>query len=918
MTACLDDNAIAALIAGALSDAERATAIAHIDECDSCRGLVADTARTSARGAGLLRSPGAALGRYIILETVGAGAMGVVYAAYDPGLDRKVALKVLRTEPSSDGSSAELTQRLLREAHALAKLAHPNVVTVHDAGTIDGEVFIAMEFVGSGTLRDWLDAREPPRSVSAALDVFRQAGEGLAAAHDAGLEHRDFKPDNVLVGADGRARVTDFGLARRAGDGVGETRAAGTPPGALDATLTRTGALIGTPAYMAPERLRGDTGDARSDQFGFCVAFHEALYGERPFAERDLVALTEAIDQGRVQRPPAGSKVPAWLRRVVLRGLEADPGRRFPTMRALLDALAAGTRTKLTPLRIAAGLGALLALGVLIGALDHAAHPAAPVCTGAQSAWGSAWDASRAEAIGAKFQQSGRPSATFALGQVTRALDAYRDGWVSMHRDACEATRVRGEQSEALLDLRMRCLDDRRKQVDALARLLAEADGSVVDRSISATMSLPPTLDCANTRALSTEVPPPDTASRATIDALRDRLAESSALEYAGQYARGLAIAKPALEAARATAYAPIVARLLFVSGRLTYGANDFPAAEPLLHEAAAWAIDAHEDLVAADAWTALVRIVGTNEGRFAEAKTYARYAEAAIHRAGGDAEREATRLRYLATIVWRREHKLDEARALIERARALFASSHSSRLDFDVASCDEGIAGIEFDRGRPELALPVYQRVAEVRERLFGENHPSVAVALVNLGETMTKLGRAQEALPILRRSIELSASRAAKGGDAYEHHRLAAALRATGDAPGALAEDELARAACDRAGETGGYWESFPLTGLGLDLLALGKPREAVPLLERAIELRAKNPVVFEVSESRFALARALWEMGAKGDSAARSRARVVAAQARDDLKEDAERYGGTFAASRDEIDAWLATAEKRGREP
>jgi tetratricopeptide (TPR) repeat protein len=273
----------------------------------------------------------------------------------------------------------------------------------------------------------------------------------------------------------------------------------------------------------------------------------------------------------------------------------------------------------------------------------------------------------------------------------------------------------------------------------------------------------------------------------------------------------------------------------------------------------------------------------------------------AAFCRAGGDSEREATRLRYVGIVVSRRQHELEQGRELIERARAMFASSRGPRFDFDVASCD----GIEFDRGHPDVALPLFLRVAEVREHLFGENHPSVAVALVNVGETLTKLGRAQEALPILRRSLELAGALSAKGGDAYEHNLLVTALRATGDPAGALDEDERSRASYDRAGESGRYWESFPLTGLGLDLLALGRPREAVPLLERAVELRLTQPVAFEVSESRFALARALW---ATGDAAARLRARTVALQARDDVTEDAERYGGTFAASRHEIEDWM----------
>jgi hypothetical protein len=241
---------------------------------------------------------GATVGRYVILDPVGAGGMGVVYAAYDPELDRRVALKLL-SPGRSGGEPGRL--RLLREAQALARLAHPNVVTVHDAGTFGERVFVALELVEGETLRRWL--RAEPRPWREVLARFLPAGRGLAAAHAAGLVHRDFKPENVLLGQDGRVRVADFGLAK-----------------ALEEPEEAWGAAPGTPAYMAPEQRRGMAADARSDQFSFCVALHEALYGERPSA----------------RETPAGTQVPGWLRDVVLRGLKANPEERYPAMDDLL------------------------------------------------------------------------------------------------------------------------------------------------------------------------------------------------------------------------------------------------------------------------------------------------------------------------------------------------------------------------------------------------------------------------------------------------------------------------------------------------------------------------------------------------------------------------------------------------------
>jgi eukaryotic-like serine/threonine-protein kinase len=254
-------------------------------------------------GTGPVLERGDVLGRYFILDRLGSGGMGIVYAAYDPELDRKVAIKLLR--PGRAG--AEAGARLLREAQAMARLSHPNVLAVHDVGTFGDQVFVAMELVDGADLRQWLAAS--PRSEREVLDVFLKAGRGLAAAHAAGLVHLDFKPANVLVGRDGRVRVADFGLAQA--EGGEESGGAGTR------------------GYMAPEQLTSQPVDARTDQFSFCVSLYEALYGARPFAP----------DSFEVEDSPPGSRVPIRLRRLLLRGLAPDPAGRFASMDDLLAAL---------------------------------------------------------------------------------------------------------------------------------------------------------------------------------------------------------------------------------------------------------------------------------------------------------------------------------------------------------------------------------------------------------------------------------------------------------------------------------------------------------------------------------------------------------------------------------------------------
>jgi len=292
------------------------------------------SATDKAAGSVVALGRGDALGRYIVLSRLGAGGMGVVYAAYDPDLDRKVAVKVLRPDAAVDEA------RLLREGRAMARVQHPNVIVVYDVGTFADGVFVAMELVDGTTLDGWLEARHP--DWRAIVDVFVKAGSGLAAAHAVGMVHRDFKPANVLIGSDGRVRVVDFGLARSTGDEPPVPVEAEFSPERTPSQLgevTRTGALVGTPSYMSLEQLHGAPIDARSDQFSFSVALYRALFGERPFAGDSTAALAAEIASGRVRPPPKSTRVPGWLHKVVLRGLSARSEDRWPTMDAMLAAL---------------------------------------------------------------------------------------------------------------------------------------------------------------------------------------------------------------------------------------------------------------------------------------------------------------------------------------------------------------------------------------------------------------------------------------------------------------------------------------------------------------------------------------------------------------------------------------------------
>lgn len=338
---------------------------AHVDACPECQELLAcmvqrtegEAPRKVANVSSSSNLGGRSIGRYRLKSELGAGAMGVVYLAEDPQLHRTVALKIHRRQDAADAD------RLLREARSLARLSHPNVIVVHEVDTFEGNVFMAMEFVDGGSLRSWLEEKE--RATEEILDVFTQAARGLAVAHAAGIVHRDFKPDNVLVGRDGRVRVVDFGLAREVLFESLEVSRAATDPFAITqenpATLTRTGTLVGTPAYMAPEQWAGRRADARSDQFAFAVALFEALYGQRPFVGDTFAVLSRAVGSGEIVVPRHTRRIPKPMARALLRALRTDPKERFPSMDALSRAL---TEKERPAKRLAIGVGIALLCGI--------------------------------------------------------------------------------------------------------------------------------------------------------------------------------------------------------------------------------------------------------------------------------------------------------------------------------------------------------------------------------------------------------------------------------------------------------------------------------------------------------------------------------------------------------------------------
>jgi predicted Ser/Thr protein kinase len=469
---------------------------------------------------------GTVVGRYVIEHPIGEGGMGVVFSALDKELDRRVAIKLLSQRP---GSSSEWRVRLQREARAMARLSHPHIVPIFDIGvTASDQVFIAMELVEGVTLRTW---RKTPRAWSEVLEMFRQIGRGLAAVHDAGLVHRDVKPANILIGIDGRARLTDFGVVK-----LGDERPSSEIKleRAMNPELTRAGSVIGTIPYMAPEQLRGQVADPRTDQFSFCVMLYEALYGENPCAARDPLRL----DEWRVPDAPLGNEVPAWARRVVVRGLEADANLRYPTMQALLAdlepalqraqtasasaSLAAPRPNRRALWLVVLALGVVaIATGLLARNLLWANKAVADSCPDPRVELEGAWDAPKKEAIRTAFLATKRPYAATSFASVERIIDRYAERWAAMRTETCVVDNP----------LVRECLQWRLDELRAQTAAFARADAKVVERAVGAASSLGDLAACSNVAALDARAvksgPLTDRAQRNEIDELRAKLAQA-------------------------------------------------------------------------------------------------------------------------------------------------------------------------------------------------------------------------------------------------------------------------------------------------------------------------------------------------------------------------------------------------------
>jgi tetratricopeptide (TPR) repeat protein len=710
-----------------------------------------------------------------------------------------------------------------------------------------------MELIEGPTLGAWLEGQSRPwREV---VRAFVDAGRGLAEAHAAGLTHRDFKPGNVLVDvARNRFCVTDFGLA------------APIPPLAEEARSTHQSqsGCIGTPAYMAPEQYRGEPADPRTDQFSFCVALYEGLYGQAPFDGETWEAREAAIRQGALRAPPPGARVPAWVHRIVRRGLSLEPGDRYPSMEALLRDLSPRRRTR--PALALGLLASVLALGISgVAGLAHVrahqagARPMMALCSSSEDRLAQVWDGGRRQRIEQAIRATNKPYVADAWRGTERALDAYAGDWAKRYASACGALAATATPDPASLH-RMACVEDGLMELRALTDMLEHSNADIVANAALASESLSPLAHCddeANGAAVRVVAPPAPSVA-AEVLAVRMDVARVKALHRAQRRADARPLGAQAVAAARATGYRPLIAQAL-----LQYGYALVPmAAEATYREAAQIADAVGDDRTRALALIALTRSTAAKEN-YERADELERQAVSAVERLGRDPAVELA-LRWNLGVVAETRGDLAKARAQAERALTLSEEVHGPG-HWWTAMMLSMLARVMSAQGDLEQALAAEQRALGIALEVAGPENPTLIDARIAMGSVLAELLRSTEAEAQFREALRLADGR----GGRIDAHTLSA-LVGLGSALSDQRRHDEALVVYRRAEHTvhegedcaSGQWTT--LLGLGRAYVGLRRPAEAIDPLERALSLEDARPGKEEEAERDILLAEALRDTG------------------------------------------------------
>lgn len=902
-TACLDDQDVAEILEGDAAPEILAAAEDHAAACESCRRVLAAAAKVRAGEARAHAADpteprfeeatadgahadvpfpehlGDAIGRYRIEEVVGRGGMGVVYAAKDDTLQRTVALKLLNRSVIREDSRS----RLLREARAMASVDHPNVLSVHDVGLHDGLVYIVMDLVDGGDLRQWLRERVHPwRDIVA---TFIAAGRGLAAIHEVGLVHRDFKPANVLVGRGGRVQITDFGLV--GGAGSSEPRPdSSTLRGILGDDRTETGLVLGTPRYMSPEQIRGDAVDAFSDQFSFCVALWESVTGHHPFGGGATVDRIAQMKHG----PLADARGPSELLSVLRRGLAPTPADRFASMDPLLEALARAAERRHRRRRVTVAsvlLVGAVGLGVELGGSGHSD----PCPDTASDDFVRIWDEPTRKALRAASEGDAQWS------RFAELVDDYTTRWSEERRDACVDTRVRGEVSEEMLDRRMACLHRARTGLAATTEVMMSSKDETRPDLVELALRLPDPQRCSDLGALATMAPrPSDPELVAAIDGLDAENITAATLAFAGRADEAEQRVDAALPKAREIGWAPLTAALLDRRALLT-AREDPAAAVPTWREAYVLAVPAGH-LTAFEVGLDGARLLADAD-RLEEAEFILEIAAGLADELGGEP----------------RPGELASLRALHARLRGDFvAAVRHTRDEVDrrtttgdrpgQARALSNLTGLLAASGRTEEALEIGARALRVSSDAYGTTHPQTTSALHNLAYIQFVLGRYAESRAMAEDCLARLASLDVPRQRARTLGLLADLAQAEGDYDGALGflRDALELATTSRApfGQVG-----YVRSKIGEVLLDAGRNEDAITELELATKgLRDEGLEAVTLADSYAKLSAAYDAIGNDG-------AQIEAAERAYEIGRDLPDHHGTLA-----MQAYAAALAEKGR--
>ena len=670
------------------------------------------------------------IGRHVVLEEIGRGGMGSVYRAYDPKLQREVALKQLRARSLGEEGRARFEQ----EARAMASLSHPNVVSVYDVEALDdGQIVLVMEYVDGPTLRAW--SKQTSRPWQDVLKPFIGAGHGLAAAHRAGILHRDFKPANVLVTPD-VAKVTDFGLAKRAKDLSGSSLSASNDnwDEVGDDDLTRAGEVMGTPRYMAPEQHHGKELSHAVDQFAFCVALWEALTQAPPYSGHSLA---RRKNKGPPEWPTACG--PRWLGDALSRGLAPKPEDRWPSMDALLTALSRDPSRRRS--QILRGTAVVALMGAAGGGAYVARSGAPSPCSGSELQLDKEWGAEARDAVKSGVTSVDVVYAGALWERVDKRLDHYAQDWIEGHRAACEAT-VRKEHSAALRDLRVGCLDRGRIAFGAVVDLLVRADVDVLRNVDTMLDELPEVARCGDIAALQEGTDPPSTDEAEAVASIRDTLELAKVDRLGARFDDADAKLVRAKRQVDQVDYVPVRGEFQLERAKLLLARGQQADAAAAFRVALRLAVESHDFDRIADAAAKLIHTVGNRLEQPADVLPLREVAEAA---AKGNPLREA-QVAMAVGLALSEDGQYEAGERKLREALDVLTETLGPR-DQRVAGAHNSLASVLRVRGRLPESEAEYRVAIDVLTSSLGTDHPKIAIVRGNLATVLRLRGQLDEA---------------------------------------------------------------------------------------------------------------------------------------------------------------------------